>query len=404
MNDNTDEALIALLQRLGEFQPTADSTFRALQRVRVALEAPTSRRRVMRKRFVIAAVVLLAAGSVFAWLMPSSARFGEIQAAMNKARSVSCRQIIRTPGKPDETSRIRVLESGLWRFDSGDGSYAIVDTKKSQSLAVDPAKKTALLLLGANVPSINLYEMIKNLPADKKARPLPGKKIDSKKVLGFAVKVNDMDFTVWADPASRLPVRIEASAKEKDTTRELIIDEFQFDKELDPKLFTLEPPAGYKVTKHGTPTMPAAPDDARLRAPVITPLVGVGPVNFGMSREDVEKAFGKPDAVEPMGKRGAVSLNYNSRGVFITVGPKLGVVSISALAQKTIIVRIRDFAGKTDKGIALGASTADVVKAYGEPTSRETNEGSTYLNYNKLQASFTFFDDKLVQMMFNRPR
>ena len=137
----------------------------------------------MRKRLLIAAAALLTAGSLFAWLKPSSsARFGEIQAAMKATRSVSCRQVIRTKGKPDETTQIRILESGLWRADSSDGSYTIVETKKSQSLAVDPTKKTALLVLGANVPPINLYETIKGLPADKKARPLPGKKIDGKKV------------------------------------------------------------------------------------------------------------------------------------------------------------------------------------------------------------------------------
>jgi hypothetical protein len=59
---------------------------------------------------------------------------------------------------------------------------------------------------------------------------------------------------------------------------------------------------------------------------------------------------------------------------------------------------------RTPSAITLGASTADIIRAYGEPDSKQTNMGSTFLDYGKLNAQFTLVGDKLVGMTFNRPR
>jgi hypothetical protein len=117
---------------------------------------------------------------------------------------------------------------------------------------------------------------------------------------------------------------------------------------------------------------------------VVVPLVGIGPVKFGMTRPEVEKLLGKPDAVQELGKSGYVDLNYGSRGFFLGVSKKLGVVTISCVAQKVMATRVRDFAGKTDKGVGLAARIADVIQTYGQPNRKETKMGSTYLSYGKL--------------------
>ena len=414
MNDFQDDDLIRRLQRLADVKPTPDATHRALERVRRTCVGDrvayiSLRRRIMMRNVAAAAAVVLIAGSVFAWLLlpssPALANFAEVQAALKAAHSVTCRQTVRVEGQPNEVTRIFVLGSGLWRAEDGDGSYAVMDTGKHKTLAVDPKKRRALLLQGANLPQVNLYEKIKNLPNDATARPLPGKKLDGKDVLGFHVKMFDQSVTLWADAKTRLPVRIEAEEKNEDgKLSRLTVDEFVFDKELDPKLFSFEAPPGYKLDVQGIAELPAAPEDPALKNLVVTPLVGIGPVKFGMSREQAEKVLGKADAVRAEGKNGYVSMNYGSRGFFLGVGKTLGVVTISCASQATFATRIRDFAGKTDKGIALGATLADVTKAYGEPDRKETNHGSTYVSYNRLQASFTFFDDKLVEMLFTKPR
>jgi hypothetical protein len=307
-----------------------------------------------------------------------------------------------------------ILANGVCRTEQTDGGYTVTDPGKRRALLVRPDKNEATLLQGLNTPSVNLYELLKNLPGDASARPLSGKKLDGKEVLGFAVpapckdgclKGKEITLTVWADPRTRLPLRIETADKdEKGDPAEIVVDQIVFDGALDAKLFDLEPPAGYKLRTEGVAELPPAPADPQPGDLVVTPRKGVDPVEFGMSREQVEEALGKADGVQEVGKNGYVEMNYGSRGLFLGVSKTLGVVTISCSCQQVTLLRIRDFGGKTDKGIALGAGIADVIKAYGEPTKKETNEGSTYLDYDKLGAWFTFFGDRLVQIQINRPR
>jgi outer membrane lipoprotein-sorting protein len=342
------------------------------------------------------------------WLRsPGQARasFADVQAAMKTPRSVTFRQTTQVEGRPAERVRLMILGSGLCRAEEADGNWSITDSSKHQALLVDPHKHEATLMLGLNTPEANLYTLIKNLPADASARSVPGKKINGKDALGFVVKLEGHELTVWADPVNRLPLRIETEEKDSEGKKSsVVIDEFVFDQELDAKRFSFEPPAGYKLQTRGTAAFPAPPADSQLKNLVVTPLVGIGPVKFSMSRADVEKHLGKPDGVEERGKNGYVDMSYGSRGFYLGVSKTLGVVTISCVAQKAMAVRVRDFSGKTDMGIALDARTADIIRAYGKPDSQETKTGSTYLSYNKLQAHFTLFSDKLVQMMFTRPR
>jgi len=420
MSDFHNDELIRRLERLGNLKPTPEATRTAVERVRLALLQArvtklSSRRKIMLKRFAVAAAVLLGVGTLFAWLLPSpsSARtaLAEVQAAMQSSHSVTCRQVTRIKGEPDESVRMLILGNGLWRTEGSDGSYTIMDIGKHRVLLVNSQKREATLVQGWNTPQVNLYEHVKNLPNDTSAKALPGKKLNGKEVLGFVVKMagsgpvgSPPDLTVWADAKTRLPVRIEVEGKDDGKAGEIIVDDFVFDKELDAKLFAFKPPAGYKLETEGVAELPAAPADPQLKDLVVTPLVGIGPVKFGMSRPEVERLLGKPDGVQEQGQHGFVNMNYGSRGCFIGVSKVFGATMISCVAQVQMAVRVRDFSGKTDKGIALGASIADIIRVYGEPDSKETNMGSTYLTYNKLDADFTLFGDKLVGMMFQRPR
>jgi hypothetical protein len=103
-------------------------------------------------------------------------------------------------------------------------------------------------------------------------------------------------------------------------------------------------------------------------------------------------AFSRPKRASP------------GRASFVIVGPVRGTVMFTCVAQAVMATKVRDFSGKTDKGIALGASLADITRVYGEPDSKSTENGTTHLSYGKLNASFTLFGDRLVQMMFTMPR
>jgi hypothetical protein len=386
---------------------------------RALAEAPAlpshSRKTAIIKRFA-AAAVLLVAGGLVAWLLSGSVTpisFAEVQSAVMASGSMTCRQSRMIKGEVTETTKLLILANGIIRAEEEDGSYGITDPVKHRVLLVRPDNKEAILMLGRNTLSINLYEPIKKLPGDATARALPGKKLDGKEVLGFAVpapcdsgclKDKALTLIVWVDPGTRLPVRIETRDKDEKGDTIEIVDQIVFDKALDEKLFVLEPPEGYKLRTEGVADLPAAPGDPNLKNLIVTPRKGVGPVEFGMSREQVEKALGKADEVKD---QGVVWMNYGSRGLFIHVSKTRGVITIACYCQRIQALRIRDFSGKTDKGIAMGASIADVVKAYGEPSRKDSNEkngGTTTLYYDKLNGWFSFLDDKLVEILLNFPR
>jgi outer membrane lipoprotein-sorting protein len=267
MNDITEEELVRRLNRLGNVVPTPEATGHALKRVRCALaENPVpvrpARRSVANRWAAIAAMLLVTAG-LSGWLVfspPTGRAWADVQAAMKAVHSVTFRETEQEPGQPDNVSRSWILSNGLCRMEPPNGHYIVADVAKGQILDVDPQHRSATLWRGvSNKPPTNFYELVKNLPGDATARPLPQKKLDGREALGFAVKVEGQEVTVWADARTRLPVRIEIDDKDSEGKKigEKIIDDLVFDKDLDVRLFSFEPPAGYKFFTIGPTELPA---------------------------------------------------------------------------------------------------------------------------------------------------
>jgi outer membrane lipoprotein-sorting protein len=412
-----DATVRRLLEELAGVKPTAKDSARALTRVRSLLAKPAvqpSRWRIPMLARIAAGVVVAVGGSIllFGWIKSSGAAptFAEVQEKVQATRTVKLTQTTTMPDGSTEKSRIFVQAPGLLRAEGDDGSYAIIDSVKHQSLAVNPKEKKATLLLGMSdkIGPGNFYEMIRNMAKDV-VENLPEKTIGSKKAVGYRVRVEFGDekkeANVWVDADTKLPVRVELSEKDK-TGRGIatVISDFVFDAPMNPTLFRMTPPEGYQVTTLGSATpLPAAPTDADQRAPLVSPGVGIGPVRFGMSKEEVIKAIGQPDSIPPEGK--GIELRYASRGFSLNVTPSRGLVMIFCYTQKTTFWKTNDFQGKTKEGIVMGDSEKKIVATYGKPNSREEREGGTiYLQYSEPSIHFTLFGDKLVQYMLQMTR
>jgi hypothetical protein len=186
----------------------------------------------------------------------------------------------------------------------------------------------------------------------------------------------------------------------EDLLQELFTD-LVYDARLDPALFSLRPPAGYTVTTHGLAELPPPPDIKLLLAPEAKPGVGLGPVKFGMTRQQVRQALGKPDKEEARG----TSLAYLSRGYSVMVSPFRGVTMITCFTQQTFAIQVRDYQGKTTEGIAMGSRRDEVERAYGKPDRIEMNgPQTTYLGYRDRGLDFVLFNDKVVQFTLSARR
>jgi hypothetical protein len=391
MTDFPQHELIRRLEALGAVQPSPEATDRALQRVRRALGDGSAvlrlpaRRRFSFRQLAAAAAVLLVAASLSTWMWVSSAlatraNLATVQAFMKAAATVKCTFVARVQEQQREISGVLYLSHGLWRENRTDQKYAVIDPSNDRALLVNRQRQEAVLQ-GANVPPVTLYEAVKNLP---KSAASTAETTEDRNVVDFAIKVDGRDVIVKADARTGRPLRIQGDVIDEDGDAvECVLDEFDFDETPpDDDKFAMEAPAGFKVEKRGA---------ARLGELVVTPKVGIGDVKFGMSRQDVEKLFGPPDRDLEVNQADSEVLSYALQGFAIAVSKARGVVTINCFGQvvRTAMPgKVRDFSGKTDAGIALGASAADIIQAYGEPSSRQTKNGLTRLRYDELQADF----------------
>ncbi len=374
----------------------------------------------------IAAATLLAAATA-ALLIPrkTSAAFdlAEVQRRMATTQTVTFTQDDLLNGKPRDSMRLIVSGPNLVRSEFA-GGYSVSDFRAHKVIIVDSKRKHATVLEGTAFPvpeQTNFYLLFRDI-AKNPTKTLPGREVDGKPAVGFLVVVDGHEGTVWVNPESKLPVRVEQTSKEGNDVVEQVMRDIVFDRPLDDSLFRMDPPEGYEVETRGVASLAAEPEDKALAAPTIVPLVGLGPARFGMTKDEVVKVLGKPDREFMQGR--VTFLSYYSRGFelwFLPADhPRHGLHHASCFGQHGFAIKVREFQGKTDKGLGLGATRAEIVKAYGPPdhetisrmkdvfgekaANPEAPTGQTDIRYVKLGLLFTLYNDKAYQIWIDAPR
>ncbi len=288
------------------------------------------RRMLMNPRIAVTVVIVLAMVGLLAWFggndIGSQIAFAEIQERLRETKSISFTQTqtLHVEGRPAKTSHCTTILAGsLMRIDSANGDYTVIDFKHGKELMVSSKQKKAILWDGLAGRFPVFYDKFRNISQDAVKR-LDEREIDGKKTIGFLVQLDvpnmgdrKVEMTVWVDPATRLPVRMERTGKGEG----VVLDDIVFDGEVDESLLSLTPPVGFAVEtrKLGVELQPV-PDDKDLAAPQVLPKVGLGPGKFGMSTDELLELLGKPDKILSEG----TTLCYLSRGYTLIVGPSRG--------------------------------------------------------------------------------
>ncbi|MGW8258262.1 MAG: hypothetical protein ACWGMZ_12305, partial [Thermoguttaceae bacterium] len=146
---------------------------------------------------------------------------------------------------------------------------AITDGQKEKTLILNSMGtmgKTALLMdmhkiweqrkksaKSAQGPPPDLFEIVRRIVREgstgmgEKVEGLGTKEIDGRQAVGFRVQAREMGvMTFWADPNTSWPIRIEIVWDMMDGVR-LVVNNFLFNMDLDPSLFSLTPPKGYVI-------------------------------------------------------------------------------------------------------------------------------------------------------------
>ena len=128
---------------------------------------------------------------------------------------------------------------------------------------------------------------------------------------------------------------------------------------------------------------------------------GVGPIKFGMQKEEIVKFLGKPDKTNEKEQ----VLNYvESKGISLFVTSDKGVTTIDCWSENYPLGKAKNFNGKTKEGVGMNTRRAEITAAYGQPDKISSNGPLTTLHYVKLNAQFSLVDDKLVNLKMSVPR
>ena len=128
----------------------------------------------------------------------------------------------------------------------------IIDTDNEKLLALDTVGKTAAYAdisgdLGERHRSfIKFVRQIVTQLQEGQVEQLGEKVIDGQKAVGFAGKGQNEAVTIWADPETALPIRIEAQIGQG---LSFIMKNFEFNADVDESLMSMNVPEGYTLDK-----------------------------------------------------------------------------------------------------------------------------------------------------------
>lgn len=162
------------------------------------------------------------------------------------------------PAEGEDGPIIRAMNMGTQRFRgevlSADGkavqAIIIADFDTFQMLQLLPEQKSAISVDLKDVPEDkpeNFFLTMKSIITELQNDPdfsveqLGEKEIDGRTAKGFRATGPDGEMTIWADPQTASPIRVEQQWRQM----QFVYTDFQFDVEIDESLFDMEIPEGY---------------------------------------------------------------------------------------------------------------------------------------------------------------
>ncbi len=206
----------------------------------------------------IAATLTLSTGGMMVWALllllsaGSGISYANVAEHIKSAQTIQYRMTTVINGKeaPFGSSTISIKEPGHARVDTAFG-VMITDAVAGKILSWSPNPKTAhLVTVIGGLPegggSFDTAEGFKKL-ADAKGTPIADLKIGDVNAKGFEMQQDVQHISMWVDPKSGLPLRIESSASADGQEVKMVLTDLVFDRPLDDAIFSLTPPKGYTV-------------------------------------------------------------------------------------------------------------------------------------------------------------
>ena len=244
--ENLRRQMLSVFNQAEQEPSTRIIVFRTLRRL--IMKSPIT-------KIATAAAIIIAVSIGIHYLGGSidgaSVAWSQVVEQISSHTKYKCRQrVVREQGPQYPTMQIYHLNLQQRRQEVEDGTIHIIDMRGADAITVElhPADKKATVtkLVGfGSRKDPDIIDMVKRFEQESTEK-LGTKKVNGKTLQGFRHQPNEnSDFTVWVDPATKLPVEIEIKHLNRGQT--LFLDEFEFDFKLDESAFSTDVPDGYEV-------------------------------------------------------------------------------------------------------------------------------------------------------------
>ncbi len=264
-NAQTIAATLAALRRAasGNFvapDPTPVSSLSSVVTLFRSLKITVYRHRKASAISVALSLAIVCAFSLFGG--GNSVSLAQVAERLRSVRSVTSTARTTIPGQ-NEPIILKVEQLGRrTRSEMPGGVITITDQDFGEILLVNPILKTATLtkmdtlakvelLMGPQQQPAMPFDPIRDLRrlADQQGKSVGEQRIGNVKAKGIRSTLDGREITVWIDPDTKLPLRIETVVETAGQKTRVTLDEFAFDVPLDEKRFSLDAPPGFMPTQ-----------------------------------------------------------------------------------------------------------------------------------------------------------
>lgn len=223
-------------------------------------------------RVAAAVIFILALAGVALWFHGggTTAAFADFIQPILDAKSAKFTMDYQVEGQPPQNFQVTFLEPNHLRQDLPGGVVNISDFDQAKMVSLDPKHKRMTVMTLANLPKEklpqNFFAQLQSQLLDAREKPsaarepLGEKEIDGHRVVGYRVTNPAQVLTVWGDPATGLPVRIESDTKLIPKVK-TVWTHFEFNIPVKASLFSMMPPAGYTVVDVPVDVSPPTEND-----------------------------------------------------------------------------------------------------------------------------------------------
>jgi len=262
-----------------------------------ATEALKTRRTIMKSpmtRIAAAAALIVVAALGINYIMTPSVTWAQVIEPILNARTIVFDLILGT----DETGLVMheiVIGSRIRRTMSNMPNMTqIIDLDNAKLLGLDTEVKTAVYVdikgdLGDRTRNyIKFVRQIISQLQEGQVQELGERVIDGQKAIGFTGRGQNEEVTIWADPRTALPIRVEAKIGQEFS---FIMKNFEFNVAVDESLVSMDVPDGYTLQKTNIDLGNASEQDFIESMRIWAEIIGEGTFPQTIGTESTMKAM-----------------------------------------------------------------------------------------------------------------